>query len=360
MSTCRRRDPLDRTSPIVIKGRHTDPLPEDHHEDCRGCEPCTQRHCTVCSTHLFGVELQTCIDCLAETRRTVQAIADLAVLLPGHAAHAARDGRLAAAAPIPGSDALVLLVGGSPGYSETGDGDDGLEPMSWVLGWWEDALRQWLGLGRAYPTNAEPRRTVSAAHAFLLQHLSTAADTYPGFATMHRDLTRLRTTLESVLHAGEAPDHGVGCFDCGSTLERDYRRPRRCGCGPRPYPAHVAHHRTDVCCNGCATILRWELQHASCDQGGLTSTDLHAGWHCPRCARAYTPAEYQLALRARYDEVAEYRLLADTIRLTGAKRGSIEGWASKGLVRRRRDGSGRVTYNVPDVRARLRRAASSE
>jgi hypothetical protein len=107
-------------------------------------------------------------------------------------------------------------------------------------------------------------------------------------------------------------------------------------------------HYPGLCCLAC----RWDERHRRCDQGGLIDPDRTVGWHCPRCKRDYTAGEYALAVRAAYDEHADYRTQTDCTQLTGVPRGTIQGWASRGQVRRRRDESGRTTYNVHDIRSR--------
>lgn len=375
--SCHRPNLADRTE-IVVRGKHTDDCPGP--DQCNGCQPCGKppaRHCSVCTRHLDTTELGTCIDCLAQARRNLIAIVELAALLPDHALQGSRSsngsGHLAAADPIPGGDALVLMSRGSEGLQD----DVGLidaDPPAWILGWWDEEIRTRLGLELNTPLPAwqyhRPATTLVQSQKFLHTQLAWAAANHPGFHTLADDLTRTRRHLEELLHAGELPAEGVACFTCGHTLERDYRPPTPCTCGPRPNPPHIRNHANrDVCCLGCAAIMRWELGHLAtydvdehgdeilvspgCDQGGLEHDDPYSDWHCPRCKRKYSPGEYQLAVKARHDQVAEYRLLEDAIRITGAKRGSIQGWASKGAVRRRRDGSGRTTYNLADIRSRL-------
>lgn len=354
MSHCR-RDRDDRTQ-VYVRDTHTDPAPEAHPAQCRGCLPCERRHCTVCTRHLQTDEIQTCVECLGQARRDLRELVPLAARLPDHALHGAAHAHLTAADPIPGGDALVLLGSGSEGLAEDGSTQVDLDVPVWILAWWEEDFRERLdleSLSAVWRRRADHKLVES--QAFLDQHLGWAAAHHPGFHVLTGDLKRTRARLEEVLHAGTVSDQGVACFKCGATLEREYRDPKRCTCGPRPRGDHIAHHRQDACCLGCAAQLRWERQHATCEQGGLADTDPHAGWVCPRCDRSYTTGEYQLALRAKHDEVAEYRLAEDAARLTGAKLGSIRGWASGGTpkVRKRRDDSGRVTYNLGDIRSRL-------
>lgn len=353
--SCRHQDHRDHTTPMVITGQHADPPPDDHPEKCRGCLPCPKRHCTVCNTHLLAGEEQACIDCQAQVRRDLNAALDYAALLPDHALDAARDGHLTAADPIPGGEALVMMSRGSEGLTELDP--ENLLPPSYVLGWWEAHLRDHLDLDSIRPAwQRRPAATLLGAHRFLNDHLTWAAIHHPGFHALAHDLAQLRIRLEELLRAGDAPALGVPCFTCGTRLERDYRRPKPCACGPRPRPPHAAHHRDDVCCLGCAIELRWELAHHTCDQGGLNVTEVdsaYTGWHCPKCKRRYRPGEYQLAVRSTHDKVAQYRRLDDAARLTGAKPGTIKMWASRRHVRKGRDDSGRVTYNLGDIRARL-------
>ena len=79
---------------------------------------------------------------------------------------------------------------------------------------------------------------------------------------------------------------GAGCFDCGASLEREWRDRKACRCpkpvGCRRYtPLLVCQHPT------CA-----EVEHRDgCDQGGISPR-----WSCPGCGRIYSPQEYRLAL----------------------------------------------------------------
>jgi hypothetical protein len=313
---------------------------------CRDDE-CSWRHCVVCSRHLEAGEVATCWVCIGRVRRDLIAIVDLVALLPDHALRAAMHGRPVAAEPIPGGDALVMLGRGSEGLSEDGATNPGdPDPPAWVLGWWEEVWREALALGSRRPPWQRPAdRTIADAQVFLSDHLDWAANYHAGFHLFARDLGGTRRHLEALLHAGEAPMEGVSCFGCGGILQRDYRAPRRCSCPPRPH----CDHRQPGDCSACA----WDELHRGHDQGGLTNPDPDYGWHCHHCNREYSPGEYRLAVAAAYDAAADFRIQADVTRLTGCPRGTIQGWATRGQVRRKKDSSGRVTYSVSDVRARL-------
>lgn len=318
---------------------------------CRDDE-CGYRHCVVCARHLDAGELATCWSCVGRVRRDLIAIVDLVALLPGHALQSALHGRLAAAEPIPGGDALVMLGRGSEGLSDdaaTNPGDP--EPPAWVLGWWEEMWREALVLGSKMPAwRRRPDETIATASVFLNDHLDWAAHYFSGFHVFADDLGKTRRHLEALLHAGEAPMEGVSCFGCGETLQREYRAPKPCSCPPRPHcQIQRQQHPRAEGCPGC----EWDELHRGHDQGGLANPDPDYGWHCHRCQREYSPGEYRLAVSAAYDAAADFRTQTDVTRLTGCPRGTVQGWASRGQIRRRKDSSGRVTYSVSDVRARL-------
>lgn len=303
----------------------------------------SDRECAVCLRDLEAGEVATCWSCINRARRDLVAVWDLVAMLPEHALQSATNGHLSAAEPIPGGDAIVMLGRGSEGLSEDGSTNTGdPEPPAWILGWWEEIWREALALGSKRPVwQRRADRTIATAHLFLNEHLDWAAQYHAGFHVFARDIGGMRRHLEALLRAGDGPQEGVSCFECGSTLERQYRAPRACSCPPRP-------------------VLRldrelWEQNHAAHDQGGLVDPEPDSGWHCLRCRREYSAGEYRLAVSAAYDQLAaaDFRTQSDVTRLTGCPRGTIQGWASRGKVRRRRDSSGRVTYSVSDVRGRL-------
>lgn len=304
-------------------------------------DDCGFRHCGVCDSHLDGGEIATCWFCIGRVRRDLIAILDLCALLPAQALHGANRGKLVAAEPIPGGDAIVLLGRGSEGLSEDGGTNAGdPEPPSFILGYWEEVWRDALALRSRKPPWQRPAdRTIAEAQVFLDRHLSWAGREFSGFHLFARDLRRIRGQLEALLHAGDAPQGGVNCFECGATLEREFRAPRACSCPPRPVRGPDAG--------------AWEVEHAVHDQGGLRNPDPDHGWYCGHCRREYLPSEYRHAVELAYDAAADFRLQADVTRLTGVPRGTVQGWASRGQVRRKRDDSGRMTYSVSDTRARL-------
>lgn len=360
--TCRHM-PYERDI-VVVAGKHVDPCAATWNTDldgtCPGCWPCDQapadRHCGICCHHLDASELQTCTDCLGKTRRALLDVVDLATLLPDQALDAAHDGHLAAADPIPGGDALVMMSRGSEGLTD--DDPENLLPPSYVLAWWEEELRDRLGLDSRRPAwQRRPAAALAHASRFLDHQLTWAAAHYPAFHALARDLRRTRHQLEDLLRAGTDPLTGVPCFLCSTTLQRASRDPKPCACGPRPRPPHVQSHAdTSTCCLGCATLMRWELQHADCDQGGVTDTDPFAGWACPRCKRTYNPGEYQLAISVLHSAHAPALPATELAERIGVSPSTIYTWANRGhIARRGRAADGRMTYDVDDA---LRHAAT--
>lgn len=305
-------------------------------------DDCGYRHCGVCGHHLDAGELTSCWACVGKARRDLLAVVDLVALLPEHAYDGATNGHLVASEAIPGGDALVMLGRGSEGLSEDGSTNTGdPEPPAWVLGWWEEVWREALGLASSMPVwRRLPEATITQAQKFLGEHLDWAANYHSGFRQFSRDLATTRRQLEALLRAGDAPQEGVSCFECGVTLQRTYRALRGCSCPPKT-EVHVSGH------------FLWEKIHAVHDQGGLSDPSADAGWACPACRREYSPGEYRLAVTAAYDAAAEWRTQTDATRLTDCPRGTIQGWASRGQIRRRKDSSGRVTYSVVDIRAKM-------
>lgn len=308
-------------------------VPEHHYEhcdgglgDCRGCQPCTKRHCIVCgSAH---VDRMTCADCIATVRQALTDVVRLHAELPLQAAFGADDGRLQAGSPIPGADATVLLGPGSDGRGQTREllhggaathaadeyrGDP--EPPLQLLASWEDDWRSEYGHGGG------PRATLQGAADYLDEHLHRAAQTHLAFDEFAADVKRCRSRLEDVLHDGVRDETGAPCVHCGSTLVRRALPPHEC----RKSGHHDRHE---------------------CDRGGLRDE-----WRCPRCRRVYDARSYWNAVGAAYRAHAEAMTADDIEEQYGVTRGTLRVWASRGHVRKRgKDGNGRQRYDVADVR----------
>ena len=229
----------------TIPGRHTDTCPG---ETCPGCAPCPEPHCPVCRrAHHDGA----CPACVGHTRDDLATIATQAPRLGPEAVHR---GITSTAAMLHGpaahpeawrNRAAAALFGrGDPAY--LADNRDEPHPL-WVLTEWADLWRDHLD----QPTDLAP--TLPRVVAYLTDHLGDmAAVTEPPFVDAANAIRAVRAHVVAVL--GDRPQGdraGVGCFDCGGPLER-----------------------------------------------ALTATGFADTWTCLRCRRAYTPAEYHLALRA--------------------------------------------------------------
>lgn len=284
----------------------------EHRDDCpnpdshRGCVPCTAPHYRICGReHLDNAHPQTCPDCVGKTREDLADIRGHCTHLRPQAAYAGGDGRLAAAAPIPGALAQVLigpsvipdLVRVGRKYHDDHLATDPIPPLA-VLAWWEDAWRSWLGHAPA------GRASVSRAVAYFDEQLTYLAQTTegPGFATFARAMVQLRVSLERALHDEQAPDRGVECFECGDRLVRRHRDRRLCRhTTPTRRTFEQALHYLEL---GYPEMgpTRPEARAARipcgrCSQGGVDDPAAGQSWECPGCRKEYTPGEYATAVR---------------------------------------------------------------
>jgi hypothetical protein len=136
------------------------------------------------------------------------------------------------------------------------------------------------------------------------------------------------------VYAGRRDQRGVQCFDCQVDLVRKSED-------------RVVLTR----CDGHNGVCTWPHRLCGHDRGGLRDE-----WVCPACDRRYGVEDYQRAVQWAHFIHAEYLPLEECLERTGASRGSVTGWATRGHVRKRKDpGSGRVVYNVADVETRMAR-----
>lgn len=317
-----------------VMHRHVDDCDD---EQCAGCVRCTERHCVVCTATHVGTDTLACADCLAALREALHDIVLLCDALPGQAAFGGEAGHLLAGAPIPGGDAMVLLGPGSDGraqvremlweatdapHSDDERSGDPEPPLALLASWEDDWRLLW-----AQP--AGPRATLPNAAAYLLRNLARAAATHPAFDEFADAIFGCRARLEDVLHDGERDETGAPCVHCGATLIRRSMPPRTC----RHDVDDDVGNSGDVC---------------TCDHGGLRDE-----WRCPRCRRVYDSHSYWNAVGAAYRAHATAMTAADISTQYGIPAGSVQSWASRGLIRRRgRDAAGRRLYDVDDVRVR--------
>jgi hypothetical protein len=240
----------------ALTGHHADDCTDP---TCHGCLKCPEKHCVCCGyEHATNAHPYTCADCVKTTREDLAAIVELARHLRDQAANAGNDGKLLAAAPIPGGDAMVLI-------SPSGDGDSQVrqamhydvwthlddesrgdpEPPLLVLANLEDIWRDTLGQPKA-----EGRATIRGSAAYLDQQLTWAAQRpdidMPDFAAT---LRRMRRRLEDTLQDGKRSETGAPCISCGTELtHRANDRQDTCDCPPRkPHTRHEL-HPFDHCC----------------------------------------------------------------------------------------------------------------
>lgn len=291
----------------VLTGEHRDTCtdPDTH----RGCAPCTAPHCSVCGrTHLDNSHPQTCPTCEGLVARDLDDLTTAYDELAYEAIDGGGDGRLVAAAPIPGGDAQVLRgptvrwqhlehsTAGDvdhPLNARTGRPVDPVPPLA-TLGEWEDRYRTWFG------HTPPARATVHAAVAYLKGKLPIISQQHAGpdwqsFADEMRDL---RTQLEAALHDERAPERGVECFECGDTLVRRWHDPTRC---THDTPARLEFRMwlTLGYPEAVTPAFAREARRpcGDCDQGGITDPSAGQSWECRGCRKEYDPGEYATAVR---------------------------------------------------------------
>lgn len=293
----------------------------EHRDDCpgpdqcpssRGCAPCAAPHCTTCGReHATNDHPQTCPECLGKIRADLDDLEAAHAELATEATDAGRDGRLIAAARIPGGDAQVLAGPGVPGpavrysrtlledhpiSSRTGRSVDPTPPVT-ILGQWEAIYRAWSGHTPA------GRTTLAGAIAYLRGQLDRIAQTStaaggPDFATFTRQLHALRAQLERTLHDEREPEHGVACFECGDKLVRRFHQAKPC----RHHTPARRHLELWLRLGYPEGLTSADVRAARqpcgrCDQGGLHDPRAGLSWECPGCRKSYDPGEYATAVR---------------------------------------------------------------
>jgi hypothetical protein len=312
----------------------------EHRDDCAtpethdGCAPCTAPHCVLCGRrHLDNDHPTTDDECIGNVRTDITEILWLCRHLRWQAARAGHNGRLAAAAPIPGADAMVLIArAGADGddliWSPTLDDDHAvtrLVPPLLPLAGWD---HQW----RAYFDHDDPASpSVAGIIHYLTDHLTqmsraTDGPDWPGFA---RDMAALRRQLEQVLHDEHDPERGIPCFECGDHLVRKFGDPRPCrhrtpartrlaaeeqraaaGRGwlqlLATYPELAGPTHAERAAARPPTSAAYSAAAAPCEkcieskagQGGIENPAVGQSWECLGCRKHYTPGEYANAVRA--------------------------------------------------------------
>lgn len=212
--------------PRGLKDRHTE---ECEDSDCRGCQTCFLHHCVVCGiTH---VAEQTCPACIGTIRSNLIEVRNLFAQLPAQALYGGSDGRLEAARPIPGGEAMALIGPSSNGRAvawarERGDDVSHLlderhgeiAPPELMLVTWEDDWRSLRGQA------VEDLVSIHTAADYLDTHLHWAAQNHDAFDAFASDISAQVARLEDVLHAGERDELTAPCLYCRGRIERVYHR----------------------------------------------------------------------------------------------------------------------------------------
>lgn len=343
--------------------------------------PCDRPHCAACGyRHLDPRDRAhplTCPDCISTTRTDLDEIRWSCRHLRWHATRGGHDGRLLAAAPIPGGDALVLYArAGADGndltWSKHLDDDhhpDDVVPVLLPLAIWDTRLRTHHG-------HTPPARiTVTTITSYLADQLTTYAQDPTGdWLSLATDLAALRRQLERVLHDETEPELGVSCFECGDRLVRRFGKPQPCR-HRTPARDHLDHVRADAAaardrlsviatypelgpptyadrraarrrptaaeesaarrpCDACAT--------SKAGQGGIEDPTVGQSWECLACRKQYTPGEYANAVRADllragpdgdgWTYVTMAAEAASTQTGMPIAQGTVRKWAERGVV----------------------------
>lgn len=175
-----------------------------------------------------------------------------------------------------------------------------------VLGDWEDRIRH----ERSQPTRL--RVTVPRAVDYLRGSLGWITEHFNDADLMARELRSCRAALENVLSDGVRHDaSAAACFRdtlgedgsaavCGGrlvryTLDRDDCRHAAAAADSAKGVLDAA----DVLRRMLREFPELEREHRSCDQGGRDDV-----YRCQRCGGYYTEAEYWLAVKQHYEQVA--------------------------------------------------------
>lgn len=235
---------------------HSDPEPPPPND------PTPPPTCCACPRPLGPYEPLTCHHCQQHTRTTLADILTLYTTLPDHIRHltgitGGRNREKHPTTPLPGGDALVLLAAGSMGYDDNADTtrDDDPPSATQILAVWEDRWRKLRGEPAA-PTTA----TITTTADYLDRHIQWASNTDPHFAILVTELRHLKAKMRVVTGTISPPQQSdAHCLngECGGRLEQKWR------------------------------------------DDGLDDTRV-----CPDCHRAYTPAQYNQALKWQLQQEA--------------------------------------------------------
>ncbi len=295
--------------PRLLPRRHEDACTDD---ECRGCQPCTEPHCLVCGIeHKLGV----CPGCLGAARDDLWELNRLMSRVVSEMHDRAKVQKYGVLEGVPGGELMYLaapvadlryhaarmalaLHRGQDHVTDEHDSDG--EHPALMLGWWED---KW----RALRSDDTDNTLVSGDVSYLDDALTWAADNEPHFPEFAQGLRQQVRRVEDALLEGERDDVGARCLKCGAHQLKKF--------------------------------------------GAVAEKDY---WHCPRCKRDSSPAQYTVS-EAHERRTRAERLTAGDMELRfNIKRGTLWKWVSEGLVRQRGlNGNGHKMYDVAEVKIRL-------
>jgi hypothetical protein len=291
-----RSQPIDDAGPI--RDQITAHIDETDHPTC-----------LVCHRILPATDTRTCEACITHARQLLADIVSLYGELESEVGlsrgsslndrRSSGDGR-----PLPGGDALVLLGPGSQGLDEDGvtsrDGD--ATSVAFELGFWETEWRRARHDQPGRPVRL--RGVVRRAGGYLEIHSRWAAQQHPGWVAYVADLRAIAARLERATgRARAASKANASCFDCGGTLVR------------RLKTVTVEQWWLPGAVGPLPKLLRWT--------GEIDATDVT----CDRCRRAYTPAEYALALRAAGSSGLQgWVTISDAAKVTRRSVDTLKSW----------------------------------
>ncbi|KQY58332.1 hypothetical protein ASD11_01305 [Aeromicrobium sp. Root495] len=280
---------------------------------------------------------RTCPSCIHSAKERLRSVYGLNKHLDDQALHGVtKTGRLIAALPIPGGDAVVLTGPGSQGDAEIKPLRHGLRassrpadrshelrgeplPTRRLLQQWEDVWRAELGApyeGPVSSRSSEPGRSLLSTAKFLIEHVSWAAQRTESFPDFVREVARHAALLEVLLNDGVRPEAGAApCFRCAGDLERHAADPLPCA---HALAARKVAKRYDEPGFTTVHLLRyaeqhlpeWYAEHRTCQQGGTSDT-----YVCARCHWRYDQQAYWLTVREEFERAEAARRAEQVVEL---------------------------------------------
>ena len=306
--------------------------------DCDGCEPCPERHCTSrkgCTGHLAEGIPKTCPRCIRRVRSNLELIEQLTAFADAVVATADVDDEVTvlagpAADPVRVSEIRRYVRGHVQTMLEHGTVDDVIalrilgalpeedpyHPYA-VLGRWEMMFRE------AYSQPTRLKVTLSRSRAYLAGMLDTVAqDQAQDFGLFAREISECRTHLETTLSLMRKPERGAPCPLCPEDLEAE----------PKVYKPRL--------------VRRY-------NEGDVTgANDL---WLCPKVEEHWWyEADYRLKVGDEHLTHAKAITASQASTIHGVKASIVRVWGSKGYIAKRgTDPQGLTLYDAQQIASRI-------